>query len=79
MKIVNFVHDVNNNRIEFDVKVNGFLNHMTVNETEYGCRKTDIGEFTENWSDDAYDALDDFVEGVSSLVLCQGRGIDLFE
>lgn len=68
MLIEDFTHDFPAGKISFEVVLNGEKNIVQVEETAYGARYTDIDEFTEDWSDGEYEALENFVSGCTEIL-----------
>lgn len=68
MLIENFKHDFPDGTITFEVVLDGEKNKVQVEETTYGASYTDINDFTEDWSDGEYDALEKFVEGCTEIL-----------
>lgn len=68
MKIINFVHNEEIGAINFQVEHNGEINAVEMDRTEHGTRFTDINDFAEDWTDDEYEQLDDFMDGCSAIL-----------
>lgn len=67
-KIINFVHDNEKNRVDFDVERNGEINHVEIEENATGCSSTRIDLFTGSWKNDEFDQLKEFKDGCTNLV-----------
>lgn len=68
LKIKNFNHDAENQVITFEVERNGVTKEVKTEATDFGASYTDIGIFTEDWTDAEYSQLEDFLRACSGVV-----------
>lgn len=68
MKINNFKHDDINSVIEFEIENDGEVNKVTVESIKGGTQFTDIDDFAEDWADEEYSQLEEFINGCSEML-----------
>lgn len=71
IKIKDFEMDVSDLKIIFNVKVPmvSGVKKVEVERTDFGVKYTDIYKLTEYWEDKEYEALEEFIEGCTALLL----------